>query len=183
MTTLLPPFEALLRTVEEMSLPAGFKAEITRGRTVVSPPHELRCLRPLRALRRQLEAGAPAGHVAETFPALFAFPSARSAYGPDLFVADESALDADCRHADGGALSLVAEFTSASTQGAGHWNEKLEVYGLLVPVCLLVDVPGSEITCFADPSPHGYRFRTTVSFGEGLPVPEPFGSVFVTAGF
>ncbi|MEV6676120.1 hypothetical protein AB0N09_04525 [Streptomyces erythrochromogenes] len=43
-----------------------------------------------------------------------------------------------------------------------------------VPVHLVVDMQDSEITCFHDPSPHGYRARTTVSFGEPLRIPAPF---------
>lgn len=73
-------------------------------------------------------------------------------------------------------------FTSVSTKDA-DWNEKLDVYGLLVPVYLIVDMQDSEITCFWDPSPHGYRSRKTVSFGEPLPVPEPFGFELDTTGF
>ncbi|MGW7329499.1 Uma2 family endonuclease [Streptomyces sp. NPDC054840] len=168
-----PTFESLLRTVEEMNTPDGFKAELIRGKIVVSPWSKLRYVRPMRALRRQLEAHAPDGHIVETSPILFRFPAARRAYGPDLFVADESAFDAEGRHADGADLSLVAEFTSVSTKDA-DWNEKLVVYGLLVPVHLVVDMQASEITCFSDPSPHGYRSHKTVSFGEALPVPEPF---------
>ncbi|MFD3718825.1 Uma2 family endonuclease [Streptomyces sp. NPDC058674] len=109
-------------------------------------------------------------------------PAAARAYGPGLFVADAAAFEADGRHADGAALSLVGEFTSVSAQDAG-WTDKLDVYGLLVPVYLVVDMQGSEITCFSDPSPHGYRSRTTVSFGEPLHVPEPFGCVIDSSGF
>lgn len=177
-----PTFEELLRTVEEMNTPDGFKAELIRGKIVVSPWSKLRYYRPMRALRRQLESHAPEGHGTDTAPFLFQFASAGRAYGPDLFVADESAFDADGRHADGAALSLVAEFTSVSTKDA-DWNEKLDVYGLLVPVYLVVDMQGSEITCFSDPSPHGYRSRTTVSFGEELHVPKPFDCALDTSGF
>ncbi|MDA5279029.1 Uma2 family endonuclease [Streptomyces sp. NPDC054904] len=177
-----PTFEDLLRTVEQMHTPDGFKAELIRGKIVVSPWSKLRYYRPMRALRGQLEPHAPDGHVTDIAPFLFRFPSAGRAYGPDLFVADESAFEAEGRHADGAALALVAEFTSVSTKDA-DWNEKLDVYGLLVPVYLVVDMQGSEITCFSDPSAHGYRSRTTVTFGEELRVPEPFGCVLDTSGF
>ncbi len=181
--TLSPPtFETLLRTVEEMNTPDGFKAELIRGKIVVSPFSALRYLRPMRALRKQIEAHVPKGHIAETSPFLFSFPAAKRAYGPDLFVADEASFDGEGRHADGAALSLVAEFTSLSTEDA-DWTEKLEVYGRLVPVYLVVDMQDSEITCFWDPSPHGYRSRTTVSFGEPLQVPEPFAFTIDTTGF
>ncbi|MCY0953808.1 hypothetical protein [Streptomyces sp. H27-S2] len=86
-----PTFGSLLRTVEEMNTPDGFRAELIRGKIVVSPWSKLRYVRPMRALRRQLEAEAPDGHIVETSPFLFRFPSAGRAYGPDLFVADEAA--------------------------------------------------------------------------------------------
>ncbi|AXE27839.1 Uma2 family endonuclease [Streptomyces globosus] len=177
-----PTFERLLRTVEEMHTPDGFKAELIRGKIIVSPWSKLRYVRPMRALRRQLEAHAPDGHLVETTPVLFRFPEAARAYGPDLFVADEAAFEEDGRHADAAALSLVAEFTSVSTRDA-DWVEKLEVYGRLVPVYLVVDMQESEITCFSDPSPHGYRSRQTVPFGKPLAVAEPFGFEFDTAAF
>ncbi len=175
-------FECLLRTVEEMKTPDGFKAELIRGKIVVSPWSDPRCYRRIRALREQLRNHAPDGHIVESSPFLFGFPAAARAYGPDLFVADAAAFEEDGRHADGAALSLVGEFTSVSTKDA-DWTDKLDVYGLLVPVYLVVDMQGSKITCFSDPSPHGYRSRTTVSFGEPLHVPEPFGCVIDSSGF
>lgn len=179
---LTPTFESLLRTVAEMNTPDGFKAELIRGKIVVSPFSKLRYLRPMRALREQLQAHAPDGHVAETAPFLFRFPAAERAYGPDLFVADEAAFDEEGRHADAAALSLIAEFTSVSTKDA-DWNEKLEVYGRLVPVYLVVDMQEKEITRFSGPSPHGYRSHKTVSFGEPLRVPEPFDCEIDTSTF
>ncbi|MEU9088404.1 Uma2 family endonuclease [Streptomyces sp. NPDC048357] len=165
-----------------MNTPDGFKAELVRGKVVVSPWPELRCHRPMRLLREQLQAHVPKGHFADTSPFLFRFPAAERGYAPDLYVAEEEAFDEEGLHADGAALSLVGEFTSVSTRDA-DWNEKLDVYGRLVPVYVVVDMQESEITCFWDPSPHGYRSRTTVSFGEALQIPEPFGFALDTAGF
>ncbi|WP_189968679.1 Uma2 family endonuclease [Streptomyces violascens] len=166
-------FEELLRTVEELNTPDGYKAELIRGKIVVSPWSKLRYLRPMRLLRSQLEAHAPQGHISDTSPFLFRFPSAERAFGPDLFVADEAAFEAEGRHADGGALSLVAEFTSLSTRDAA-WEEKVAVYGQLVPVYLVLDMQADEITCFWEPSPRGYRSRTTTPFGRPLHIPAPF---------
>lgn len=177
-----PTFEALLRTVEEMDTPDGFKAELIRGKIIVSPWSMRRYYLPMRALREQLTAHAPEGHLADMAPFLFQFPEAGRAYGPDLYVVDESNFDGEGRHLDGAALSLVAEFTSVSTKDA-DWREKLDVYGRLVPVYLVVDMQDSEITCFGDPSPHGYRSRTTVNFGKPLHVPEPFDCTIDTTGF
>ncbi|MFI8105533.1 Uma2 family endonuclease [Streptomyces sp. NPDC086023] len=158
----------------------------------VSPGPELRFFRPMRELRRQLQPHAPTGHVAESAPVLFSFPATRSAQGPDLYVADLAAFEREGRHADAGALSLVAEFTSVAKRGPDK-SERLDAYGRLVPVCLVVEMPGarrdqgSEITCLSGPSPNGYRSRTAVSFWAPLRIPEPFGfeldtSTFAAAG-
>lgn len=174
-------FEDMLRTVEELDTPDGYKAELIRGKIVVSPWSKLRYLRPMRRLRSQVEAHAPKGYVTETSPFLFVFPSSERGFGPDLFVADEAAFDADGRHADGTALSLVAELTSVSTKDA-DWLDKLDAYGRVVPVYLVLDMQVQEITAFWDPSPKGYRSRTTVPFGRALHVPAPFDFELDTSG-
>ncbi|MEU9283381.1 Uma2 family endonuclease [Streptomyces sp. NPDC048275] len=175
-------FEDMLRIVEELDTPDGYKAELIRGKIVVSPWSKLRYLRPMRRLRSQVEAHAPEGHVAETSPFLFVFPPAERGFGPDLFVADEAAFDAEGRHADGAALSLVAELTSDSTKDA-DWLDKLDTYGRVVPVYLVLDMQVQEVTAFWDPSAKGYRSRTTVPFGRPLHVPAPFDFALDTSGF
>ncbi|MFD9102956.1 hypothetical protein ACFVZN_18005, partial [Streptomyces virginiae] len=96
-----PDFEDLLRTVAEMGTPDGFKAELIRGKIVVSPFSRLRYSRRMRLLREQLQAHVPEGHFADTSPFLFRFPDAKRGYGPDLYVADEAAFEEDGLHADG----------------------------------------------------------------------------------
>ncbi|MFF4837159.1 Uma2 family endonuclease [Streptomyces sp. NPDC001315] len=175
-------FEDMLRIVEELNTPAGYKAELIRGKIVVSPWSKLRYLRPMRRLRAQVEAHAPEGHVTETSPFLFVFPPSERGFGPDLFVADESAFDEDGRHADGSALSLVAELTSDSTKDV-DWIDKLDTYGRIVPVYLLLDMKIQEISAFWDPSPKGYRSRTNIPFGRPLHVPAPFDFELDTSEF
>ncbi|MGW1496495.1 Uma2 family endonuclease [Streptomyces sp. NPDC002402] len=175
-------FENLLRTVEELATPDGYKAELIRGKIVVSPWSELRCMKPMKLLRRQLGAHAPDGHSPDTAPFLFSFAHSERAFGPDLHVSDEAAFDADGRHADGEALSLVAELTSVSTKDA-DWQDKLEAYGRQVPVYLILDMQAEEIAAFWDPSPQGYRSHTTVSFGKPLHLPAPFDFDLDTSGF
>ncbi|MFI6687767.1 Uma2 family endonuclease [Streptomyces sp. NPDC050485] len=174
------PYEELLRTVEELNTPDGYKAELIRGKIVVSPWAGLHRFRPTRLLRARLEAHAPARHDVDAAPFLFAFAFAGCAYGPDLHVANEAAFEAEGRHADGGALSLVADFTSISTEDA-DWEAKVAVYGQLVPVYLVLDTQAAEITCLWDPSPRGYRSRTTVPFGRPLHIPAPFDFELDTA--
>ncbi|MPY58205.1 Uma2 family endonuclease [Streptomyces spongiae] len=179
-------FEDMLRTVEELDTPHGYKAELIRGKIIVSPWSKLRYLRPMRLLRSRVEAHAPEGHVTETSPFLFTFRSSERGFGPDLFVSDEAAFDAEGRCADGAALALVAELTPVAAEDATKdcdWLDQLDTYGRVVPVYLVLDMQVQEITAFWDPSPKGYRSRTTVPFGRPLHVPAPFGFELDTSGF
>ncbi|WP_257573219.1 Uma2 family endonuclease [Streptomyces sp. JJ66] len=175
-------YTLLLRTAEELDTPEGFKAELIGGKIVVSPWTHPSYMRAMRLLRQRFQEHAPQGHIADTSPFLFTFPTARRAYGPDVYVAEEHAFDEEVRHVDGEALSLVAELTSRSTRDA-DWRDKLVTYGRHVPVYLLVDMQVRQATAFWEPSEHGYRSRHTVSFGEPLYVPEPFGFELETTGF
>ncbi|MFI5792537.1 Uma2 family endonuclease [Streptomyces sp. NPDC051677] len=181
----VPPsgsFGDILRIVEKLDTPAGYKAELVRGKIVVSPGPKLRYMKVMKSLRRQLEPHAPEGHGVDVAPFLFAFPGSERAYGPDLHVADESAFDAEGRHADGTALSLAAELTSDSTKDV-DWLDKMETYGRVVPVYLLLDMRVGEVNVLWDPSPKGYRSRTNVPFGRPVRIPAPFDFELDTSGF
>ncbi|MFF3379933.1 Uma2 family endonuclease [Streptomyces sp. NPDC002680] len=175
-------FEEMLRIVEEMDTPVGYKAEVIRGKIVVSPWSKLRYKRVMKALRLQLEPHVPEGHDADVAPFLFRFPGFERGFGPGLHVADEAAFDDEGRHADATALSLAAELTSDSTKDV-DWLDKMDTYGRIVPVYLLLDMKMQEINVFWDPSPKGYRSRTNVPFGRPVRVPAPFDFELDTSAF
>ncbi|MGW8377006.1 Uma2 family endonuclease [Streptomyces sp. ODS28] len=176
-------FQALCRTLLAMDVPDGYRAEIIGGNIVASPRSKGYHLPVMRSLRTQLEPHAPEGHIADSAPYLFTFPEAERGYGPDVYVAAESAFLTGKRYVDGEALSLVAELTSASTRDA-DWDDKTPVYGRSgVPVYLLLDMQEETTTLFWHPSPRGYLSRLSLPFGEKLHVPEPFDCPLVTSGF
>lgn len=175
-------FEDLLQIALDLDTPDGFKAEIIEGAIVVSPFQSPYYRRPMKRLREDLEAHCPAGHEADTSPFLFAFPKATRAYAPDLYVADVESFEQLRGPVNGAALSLVAEFTSPSTRAADV-KDKLAVYGRHVPVYLLLDMQDEEATVFWEVSPNGYRAHRSVSFGQSLAIPEPFGFDLDTSGF
>ncbi|MEU1510573.1 Uma2 family endonuclease [Streptomyces sp. NPDC005811] len=175
-------YEEMLQVVEEMDSPVGYRAELIRGKIVVSPGPKPCYLRVMRSLRLQLGPHAPEGYGVDVAPFLFAFHGSGRAYGPDLHVADESAFEADGRHADASALSLVAELTSDSTKDV-DWLDKMATYGQIVPVYLLLDMRIGEINVMWDPSPKGYRSRTNVPFGRPVRIPAPFDFALDTSEF
>jgi Uma2 family endonuclease len=178
-------FQARLRTLLQLDvhLPDGYRAEIIGGNIVMSPWSKGYYLPIMQSIRTQLEPHAPQGHTVDYAPYVFTFPDAERAYGPDIFVAEESAFRTRKRYIDGEALSLVAELTSTSTRDA-DWDEKTPVYGKSgVPVYLLLDLQESAATLFWNPSDRGYASRLTVPFGEKLHVPPPFDCELDTTGF
>lgn len=178
-----PDFEALCRTLLSMEVPDGYRAEIIRGSIVMSPWSRGFYLPVMRSLRNQLEPHAPAGDFVETSPFLFTFPGQERAYGPDVYVARETAFKTEKRYIDGEALTLVAELTSPSTRGS-DWDDKVRVYGSAgVPVYLLLDMSENSATVFWSPSEKGYTSRTTVPFGKPLYIPAPFECELDTSGF
>jgi hypothetical protein len=74
-------FEEMLRIVEELDTPAGYKAELIRGKIVVSLWSKLRYRKVMKSLRLQLEPHAPEGHDVDVAPFLFTFPGSERACG------------------------------------------------------------------------------------------------------
>ncbi|MDX3577681.1 MULTISPECIES: Uma2 family endonuclease [unclassified Streptomyces] len=181
-TPLSGSFEDMLGIVEGLDTPAGYKAELIRGKIVVSPWSKLRYKKVMKELRLQLEQHAPEGHDVDVAPFLFTFPGSERGYGPDLHVADETAFEVEGRHADGAALSLAAELTSDSAKDVDRLD-KMATYGQIVPVYLLLDMRVGEINVMWDPSPKGYRSRTDVPFGHPVRIPAPFDFELDTSGF
>ncbi|MCX4436130.1 MULTISPECIES: Uma2 family endonuclease [Streptomyces] len=133
----------------------------------MSPGSKLRYKKAMKSLRRQLEPHAPKGHDVDVAPFLFVFPGAERGFGPDLHVADEAAFDAEGRHADGEALSLVAELTSTSTKDV-DWLDKLDAYGRVVPVHLVLDMQAFEQAANTpDPAGPPLSPRHTAPRGDG----------------
>ncbi|WP_164555658.1 MULTISPECIES: Uma2 family endonuclease [unclassified Streptomyces] len=176
-------FEDLLRTLDELDVPDGYKAEIIRGTIVVSPWSKGYYHRVMRQVCRQLEPHLPAGHSIGFGPFLYVFPGDERAYGPDVHAAPDSAFETTSRHLDGEALSFVAELTSPSTRD-DDMTDKVETYGKAgVPVYLLLDMQEERATVFSMPSAKGYESRDTKPFGEKLAIPAPFDSVLDTTDF
>ncbi|GAA3649216.1 Uma2 family endonuclease [Streptomyces chitinivorans] len=176
-------FRALCRTLLDMEVPDGYRAEIIGGNIVMSPWSQKFYMPVMRSLRSQLEPHAPSGHIVDVAPFLFTFPGAERAYGPDVYAVAEKAFDGHGRYVDGEALSLVAELTSDSTRETDR-TDKVSAYGRSgVPVYLLLDMEEQAATVFWRPSERGYDSRLTTPFGEPLRIPEPFGCDLDTSGF
>ncbi len=176
-------FESLLRALDELDVPDGYKAEIIRGNIVVSPWSKGYYHRVMRLVCEQIEPHLPAEHSVSCGPFLYVFPGDERAYGPDIHAAHEHAFETTGNHLNGEALSFVAELTSASTRD-DDLTDKVRTYGRAgVPVYLLLDMQEEQATVFSTPSVKGYEARETRPFGEKLSIPAPFDCTLDTSGF
>ncbi|WP_395572817.1 Uma2 family endonuclease [Streptomyces sp. BK79] len=177
-------FEGLLKTLDELVVPDGFKAEIIRGSIVMSPWSKGYYQRVMRLVCAQMEPYVPESHLIERAPFLYVFPGNECAYGPDIHVAHERAFETESRHLDGESLSLVAELTSPATR-KDDLTDKVGVYAKAgVPVYLILDMQEEQAIVYGSPSREGiYEVRFTKPFGEKLSIPDPFGFLLDTTGF
>ncbi|WP_078914030.1 Uma2 family endonuclease [Streptomyces sp. NRRL S-37] len=176
-------FEGLLRTLDELDVPDGYKAEIIRGNIVVSPWSKAFYLDVMELVCEQLRPYLPEEHRISYGPFLYVFPGVERAYGPDIHVAHRGVSRSTSNHLDGEALSFVAELTSSSTRN-DDLTDKVETYGKAgVPIYLLLDMQEEQATVFSMPSAKGYEARCSKPFGEKLPIPAPFGCVLDTTEF
>ncbi|MHA5054198.1 Uma2 family endonuclease [Streptomyces sp. SD15] len=176
-------FEALLDALDELRMPAGYKAEIIRGNIVVSPSSKAYHLDVMDLVCDQLRPHLPEGHRIGSSPALYVFPGVERAYGPDIHSAHRQTRRTTTNLLDGEGLSFVAELTSSPTR-EDDLPDKVDTYGKAgVPLYLILDMQEEEATVLWGPSPKGYEGSFTKPFGEELHIPAPFDCTLDTSGF
>ncbi|MFI2613567.1 Uma2 family endonuclease [Streptomyces sp. NPDC018584] len=176
-------FEELRRALEELSVPAGFNAEIIRGNIVVSPWSKAYYLDVMDLVCDRLRAHLPEEHRISSAPALYVFPGVERAYGPDIHAAHRRTRLTTSNQLDGDGLSFVAELTSPSTRD-DDLTDKVERYGKAgVPIYLLLDMQEELATVYWSPTAKGYESHLTVPFGKTVPIPAPFDCDLDTSGF
>ncbi|WP_328359994.1 Uma2 family endonuclease [Streptomyces sp. NBC_00445] len=176
-------FEALLDDLDELIVPDGYKAEIVRGRIVLSPWSKGYYTDVMELVCDQLRSYLPEGHRISYGPNLYVFPGDERAYGPDVHAAPRSVFRTTSNRLDGEALTFVAELTSTSTRD-DDLTDKVSVYGRAgVPVYLVLDMQEEQATVLWTPSAKGYESHCTRPFGEKLPMPAPFNCTLDTTGF
>ena len=99
---------------------------------------------------------------------------------PDLIVLPPNAPQYDDGEYFAHGILMAVEVVSPSSANDDRVTKK-RIYALgEVPLYLLVDV--DTVTLFSDPDGGSYRSQTTVTIGEKLTLPEPFGIELDTGG-
>ncbi|NYJ36284.1 Uma2 family endonuclease [Nocardiopsis aegyptia] len=188
----LPHWEIMLRALDDLNVPEGWRAEIIEGEIiVVAPPdyeHSQIVWLMTKALTREvLREGSALAHAEVHQTQDLKIPRTGSMYFPDLMVLPESAPDPDAENPAADAI-LVMEVTSRST---AKRDRKAKLWGYAhagIALYLLVDrrdptTRKGEVTLFSEPENGVYTSVVKVPFGKEIHLPEPFDLTLDTSEF
>ena len=153
----------------------GLNVELLAGNVVVRGGSPVERARTVWRLTRALVPRVTAMNAAIFFKAVTPVRATGDILRPDLAVVPHGLAELDASD-----LYLVAEVVSCSTARDDRCV-KPQIYARGgVPLYLLVDA--ETVTVFGDLGGGSYRSRSTVTVGEKLTLPEPFGIELDTGG-
>lgn len=173
----------LFKTLDELDVPRGYRAEILREAEItVSPPPIGKHQRNVKELDRQITPHLPQGYDTEVHLEVRMHHILKSTI-PDLFVAPEPALDVEDHFVSPDDVILAAEVVSRSNADNDR-VAKLGIYAAAaIPLYLLVDPLKASTTLYFSPEHGHYTENVTAQFGKGVRIPEPFGFKLDTSRF
>ncbi|WP_017622296.1 Uma2 family endonuclease [Nocardiopsis chromatogenes] len=173
----------LFKTLDELDVPKGYRAEILREAEItVSPPPIGKHQRNVKDLDRQIVPHLPEGYDTEVHLEIRMHHIVKSTM-PDLFVAPEPALDTEDYFVSPDDVILAAEVVSRSNSGNDR-VEKLGIYAAAaIPLYLLIDPIRASTTLYFSPEDGHYTENVTAPFGKSVEIPEPFGFELDTSRF
>ncbi|MDB1087972.1 Uma2 family endonuclease [Streptomyces sp. ACA25] len=178
-------WQDLLRIWEATDAPEGCRVEIIEGIVTVAPPPSKEHNLMAHKLQKQLYPAIPDGWgIYQTLG--LTVPSRNGLYIPDLVVLPEAALSGPGYQVPADEAELVVEITSPGNGGQDRVSKPAGYAAAGVPLYLLVDgwAPGGPtVTLYGQPNGDVYRTLRAVTFGEDVPLPEPFGISLDTSGF
>lgn len=181
------PAEFLLADFLTFDIPEGYRAELIDGEIVVTPPPDGNHGRSIWRIVQQ---------ISQSSSTQMDYSPEAGLIVPSRGIPDEGRLIPDgvfapaeldvFHHApswmmpDG--IELVLEVTS-SRPGLDRHEKRLAYAGAEIPLYLLVDRQLRRVTLYSHPAQGDYSRACTVSFGDKLELPAPFGFTLDTAPF
>ncbi|MEV0346100.1 Uma2 family endonuclease [Nonomuraea sp. NPDC050680] len=161
----------------------GWRAEIIRGRIVVSPWTKRRHAQLVHRVQMQLfELALDKGWEFYQTWAVHIPPHRGDKRLPDLLVAPPDSPEFDENQAYGHGTLLVVEITSSDNRTDDLQVKPAEYARAGIPIMLIVDEFSDprSVTLLSDPRDGEYRSMAKVDEGEPVKLPEPFGVVLDT---
>lgn len=175
---------ALLETWRELDVPEGYRAEISEGAILMSPPPGGKHNVIADVVHWVLRSHAPTG-VGVFQTVAIEIDGIEKLYVPDAIAAPVAAIRDDGTVLPQDTL-IAAEITSPGRANVDR-QEKLQAYAQGgMPMYLLIDrvrPSGPAVTLYSDPAGGSYQHVVQVPFGESVRLPEPFDVDLDTSQF
>ncbi|MYW05469.1 Uma2 family endonuclease [Streptomyces sp. SID3343] len=167
---------------DDLNLPKNVRAEIIGGQIVMSPAPRLGHAGTLSLIQRQVEDACPDEYLVVQGGEIVCAVS-DAVLIPDLCVVPWEAITDDLVQAPTNIVELVCEVTSKSTRRQDLADKRAIYAAESIPFYLLVDRLTASVELCSSPKKGVYRSTETVSYGELIPVPTPFGFTLDTTRF
>lgn len=181
------PADALLEGFLSLDTPEGYRAELIDGEIVVTPPPSGNHERPIDQIVKQVFRKSAVEMSFSAQKGLIVPDSETDDGGrviPDITFAP---TEADLFHnapswMETPGVAMIVEITSSRPER--DRDAKRRAYaGAAIPLYLLVDRTVDRVTLFSGPKNDDYAHTDMASFGDKLPLPEPFSFDLDTSGF
>ncbi|MET9291581.1 Uma2 family endonuclease [Streptomyces sp. NPDC003077] len=164
--------DAMFALIEDMNVPAGYRAEIIEGRIVLNP-HSRTHSTIIRMLTRSIEDARGLATAKVLWDVRMDFPGSLNGFAPDVaLVADaaEHMDNGDYHYSD---AELVAEVVSPSSH-RDDYDTKLKTYAAAeVPTYVIADPKTGCVHVHHDPKDGEYQDVSTYAFGMTFTLPFP----------
>lgn len=163
--------EALRGLVDSFDIPHGYRTELIDGEIIVTPPAQADHEGDIGSVLHQIVKKSKtelrvAGGLGVITP--------RNDCVPDLTVGPRELFRGADYWVDPTGVELVVEVTSPSSELRDRETKRHAYAAAGIPLYLLVDRSRKTVVLYSEPDGSDYRVTRTASFGEGLPLPQPF---------
>ncbi|MGV9878199.1 Uma2 family endonuclease [Streptomyces sp. NPDC003006] len=169
--------------LDGVTLPRGYRVEITEGKIIMTPQGEYRWKVVLEAAPQIKQQLAPHGDILSDV--MIDFPSSQYGYAPDLAIIAPGAERNRRGRFEWHSLEAVLEVVSKSSRD-NDFAKKFRLYAECgIPVYTVIDPEAGACTVHRRPTRTGvYEDETEVPFGEDLVLPPTGRKITVrTDGF
>lgn len=163
--------DALRNLMESLDTPHGYRTELIDGEIIVTPPAQADHEGDIGSVNEQvilksatrLRAVGGLGVITPGNDCV-----------PDLTVGPRELFRGSATWVDPTGVELVVEVTSPSSELRDRQTKRRDYAAANIPLYLLVDRNRKSVTLFSEPDGTDYKVTRTASFGENLPLPQPF---------
>ncbi|WP_405010585.1 Uma2 family endonuclease [Kitasatospora sp. NBC_01539] len=171
----------LLAYAQGLTPPSGWKVEISGDEIIMMAGPSVIHQRNLLVVREQFDAARPADLMPSENTDL-ASPNVGKLRNPDLTYIPTAVVELGGNDVPAELAAIAVEIVSPSNP-ENDLVGKVRDYPLMdIPMYLLVDPREGVVTLYSEPAAGVYHRQWNGTFGDTVPIPEPFGFGLATTG-